>query len=292
MSLFTPAIREKTKLRLALTGVSGSGKTLSSLFIAYGMTGDWTKVAVIDTEHGRAKMYAERSDLGVGQFLHAALQPPYSPERYKDYVKEAAKLVGPDGVVIIDSFSHAWSNEGGVLDIKEQIAARPGKNSYTAWNEAGKEQNALVNSILSVDCHTIATMRSKMDYMLEEDEKGKKVPRKVGLAPIQRDDTEYEFDIVLNLERSHKAFASKDTTFLDQYGAVITVELGQALKAWLDQGVEPARCEVCGKLITPTPTKTIADIAEGTQKNMGQLACFACYKEWKKANEPAAAISG
>lgn len=241
MGNFQEVVRAKSKLRMALTGVSGVGKTLGALYIAYGLTGDWSKIAVIDTEHERARMYANRTDLGTGKFLYCPLYPPYTAERYTSLVKEAASVVGPDGVVIVDSFSHAWNNEGGVLDVKDRIAAQAGKNSYTAWNEAGKVQNSLVNTILAVGCHTIVTMRSKMDYVMQENERGKTQPVKVGLAPVQRDDTEYEFDIVLDIARSHIATASKDVTFLDKYGEIITPELGRQLKAWLDDGVEPAQ---------------------------------------------------
>lgn len=241
MGNFQEVVRAKSKLRMALTGVSGAGKTLGALYIAYGLTGDWSKIAVIDTEHERARMYANRTDLGTGKFLYCPLYPPYTAERYTSLVKEAASVVGPDGVVIVDSFSHAWNNEGGVLDVKDRIAAQAGKNSYTAWNEAGKVQNSLVNTILAVGCHTIVTMRSKMDYVMQENERGKTQPVKVGLAPVQRDDTEYEFDIVLDIARSHIATASKDVTFLDKYGEIITPELGRQLKAWLDDGVEPAQ---------------------------------------------------
>lgn len=239
MGNFQEVVRAKSKLRMALTGVSGAGKTLGALYIAYGLTGDWSKIAVIDTEHERARMYANRTDLGTGKFLYCPLYPPYTAERYTSLVKEAASVVGPDGVVIVDSFSHAWNNEGGVLDVKDRIAAQAGKNSYTAWNEAGKVQNSLVNTILAVGCHTIVTMRSKMDYVMQENERGKTQPVKVGLAPVQRDDTEYEFDIVLDIARSHIATASKDVTFLDKYGEIITPELGRQLKAWLDDGVDP-----------------------------------------------------
>lgn len=132
------SIAAKAKARIALTGVSGSGKTLGALYLAYGLTGDWAKVALIDTEHERARFYANRSDLDTGAFLWASLEPPYSPERYKAFVQEAAEAVGEDGVVIVDSFSHAWNNEGGVMDIKERIAAtQRGKNDYTAWGTRG-----------------------------------------------------------------------------------------------------------------------------------------------------------
>lgn len=241
MGNFQEVVRAKSKLRMALTGVSGAGKTLGALYIAFGLTGDWSKIAVIDTEHERARMYANRTDLGTGKFLYCPLYPPYTAERYTALVKEAAGVVGPDGVVIVDSFSHAWNNEGGILDVKDRIAAQQGKNSYTAWNEAGKVQNSLVNTILAVDCHTIVTMRSKMEYVMQENERGKTQPVKVGLAPVQRDDTEYEFDIVLDIARSHIATASKDVTFLDKYGEIITPELGRQLKVWLDDGVDPAQ---------------------------------------------------
>ena len=243
MGNFQEVVRAKSKLRMALTGVSGAGKTLGALYIAYGLTGDWSRIAVIDTEHERARMYANRTDLGTGKFLYCPLYPPYTAEQYTSLVKEAASLVGPDGAVIVDSFSHAWNNEGGVLDVKDKIAAQAGKNSYTAWNEAGKVQNSLVNTILAVECHMIVTMRSKMDYVMQENERGKTQPVKVGLAPVQRDDTEYEFDIVLDIARSHIATASKDVTFLDKFGEIITPELGRQLKAWLDDGVDPAQLQ-------------------------------------------------
>ena len=117
MSIFESVTRKKSKARIALVGPSGAGKTLSALYLAYGITGDWGKIALIDTEHERARFYAERSDLGTGVFLYAALNPPYSPERYISYVNQAAETVGEDGVVIVDSFSHAWDYAGGVLDI-------------------------------------------------------------------------------------------------------------------------------------------------------------------------------
>lgn len=273
---FAEVTREKSKLRLALAGVSGAGKTLSALYIAYGITGDWSKIALIDTEHGRAKFYANRSDLHTGTFLYQEMTPPYAPERYMAMVSEGAAAVGPDGVVIVDSFSHAWNNEGGVLDIKAEIEKKPGKNSYTAWSDAGRYQTSLVNTVLAVNCHTIVTMRVKMEYAMEQNDRGKMQPVKIGLAPVQRDDTEYEFDIVLNINRDHTAFASKDTTFLDKWSGIITPEIGSSLKDWLDNGVEPEICENCGKRIVPAQNRTVAQIAEGTLKAYGKKMCWSC----------------
>lgn len=284
---FTSVTREKSKLRLALAGPSGAGKTLSALYIAYGITGDWSKIALIDTEHGRAKFYANRSDLDTGTFLYQEMSAPYSPEKYAQMVLEGASAVGSDGVVIVDSFSHAWDNEGGVLDIKSSIEkSNSSKNSFSAWDEAGKIQNKLVNTILSANCHTITTLRTKMAYAMEVNDKGKTVPVKIGLAPVQRENTEYEFDIVLNIGRNHVASASKDTTFLDSWSDIITPELGKGLKEWLDNGVEPERCTDCNQVIRAASGRTTEQIVEGTVKNYGRKLCWNCMiREINKRKE-------
>ena len=290
--LFEKVTRAKSKARIALTGPSGAGKTLSALYLAFGITGDWSRVALIDTEHGRARFYANRSDLKTGGFLYAPMDAPYTPDKYIDYVKSAAQAVGEDGVVIVDSFSHAWDNEGGVLDIKSEIAKQRGKNDYTAWDEAGKIQNNLVNTILSADCHTIITMRVKMAYAMEVNDRGKTVPVKIGLAPVQRENTEYEFDIVFQLDRQHRASLSKDTTFLDNWEGVITPELGSMLGEWLSQGAELPRCSGCGQGIMSCGGRSVSQIVEGTEKNYGRRLCMHCVAKLinerkKAANEPA-----
>lgn len=293
---FTEVTRKKSKARIAVTGPSGSGKTLSSLYLAYGITGDWSKVALIDTEHERGRFYADRSDLGTGNFLYASMIPPYTPEKYIDYVKSAAEAVGADGVVIVDSFSHCWDNEGGVLDIKSQIAQKPGKNDYTAWDEAGKIQNNLVNTILSVNCHTIVTMRAKMAYAMEVNDRGKTVPVKIGLAPVQRDNTEYEFDICFQLDRAHTACLSKDTTFLDSWSGVITPDLGSQLGKWLSEGAEPPKCSDCNSIIMTDGRRTVQQIIDGTVKNYGKPLCMSCVakiiKQRKEEQNAAPSVSG
>lgn len=232
-------------------------------------------------------MYANRSDLGIGQFYHIELKAPYSPDHYKEAVDAAVKTVGPEGVVIVDSLSHAWSNAGGVLEIKAGIAAQPGKNSYTAWDEAGRIQNDFINYLLSVNCHTICTLRVKQDYVLTENDRGKQVPVKVGLAPVQRDDVEYEFDIMFNIGRDHIAATSKDVTFLDGFNAVITPELGRQLAAWADEGKEPVRCEECGSLVAATGKMTIEQLAGYTREHYGKCLCSACAVKAERARRAA-----
>ena len=289
MAIFEEVTRKKSKARIALVGPSGAGKTLSALLMAYGITGDWKKIALIDTEHERGRFYAERTDFNIGRFMYAPLYPPYSPERYIEYVQSAAQEVGEDGVVIVDSFSHAWDNEGGVLDIKTNIVKQRNlKNEFAAWEEAGKIQNNLINTILSTNCHVVITMRTKMAYAMEVNEKGKTVPVKIGLAPVQRENAEYEFDVVLQINREHIATASKDTTFLDSFSSVITPELGHQLAAWLDKGEEPVRCADCGAVIMPTATLSVEDIVtKGTEK-FGRVLCAACAKRVIESEQPSA----
>lgn len=289
MGLFEIATRAKSKARIALTGSSGSGKTLSALYLAYGFTGDWSKIALIDTEHERGRFYANRDDLKTGAFLYASLTPPYSAERYITYVKEAANAVGEDGVIIIDSFSHAWDNEGGVLDYKSEVAKQQGKNDYTAWADAGKVQNNLVNTILSVPCHTIITMRAKMAYAMEVNDRGKTVPVKIGLAPVQRENTEYEFDVCFQIAQNHIAGISKDTTFLDGWSGVITPELGSQLNEFLSKGVNIPKCTDCNCVITASKTKSVQQIIDGSFKVYGRQLCLNCvHKLVKAAKENAA----
>lgn len=224
------ATRRKAKLRLALLGPSGSGKTMSALRLAFGIGG---KVGVIDTENGSADLYAE-----IGDYDVITLDKPYTVGKYREAI--SAFEDADYATIIVDSLSHAWSGAGGLLDKQGQLAARPGANSYAAWREITPEHNALVEALLSSPCHVITTMRVKQEYVLEENERGKKVPRKVGLQPVQRDGMEYEFTCVMDVDIDHKATATKDrTTLFADWRDTITEATGRLLQAWLDSGAEP-----------------------------------------------------
>jgi hypothetical protein len=226
------AERRKAKLRLGISAPSGAGKTYSSLLIAYGLTGDWEKIGLIDTENGSGDLYAH-----LGDYLVLTLEPPYTPLRYVEAIK-AFESAGVD-CIIIDSLSHAWAGEGGALDIQGAASAKSG-NSWSAWREVTPMHNALVNAMLQSKCHIIATMRAKTEYVQEKNDNGKTIIRKVGLAPIQRDGMEYEFTVMLDLSIQHIASASKDRTgLLDGQYFTPSIETGQKLLEWLEQGIDP-----------------------------------------------------
>ncbi|MFE2005725.1 ATP-binding protein [Pseudomonas guariconensis] len=226
--MFKKAERKQAKLRLALAGPSGSGKTMSALLMAKGLGG---RIAVIDTEHGSASLYADIADFDVLE-----LQAPYSPERYAEAIT-AAEQAGYS-VLIIDSYSHEWTGSGGCLESNEKLAHQKFKgNTWAAWNETTPRHRKLTDKILTSPLHIICTMRSKTETVQGE---GKKVI-KLGMKSEQRDGTDYEFTVVLDITHDgHAAIASKDRTKLFDQPEVISEDTGRRLLAWLNDGKSQA----------------------------------------------------
>jgi len=224
---FKRATKFESKLRLALSGPAGAGKTYTALTLATALA-DGGQVALIDTEHGSASKYAD-----LFEFDTLCLET-FHPQKYIDAIHEAE--AAGYSVLIIDSLSHAWSGQGGLLEEKDKIArAKYSGNSFSAWNDASAIQNKLVNVILGAKLHIIATVRSKMDYVLETGANGKTMPRKVGMAPVQRDDLPYEFDVFCSLESDNTLIVDKSRCPALS-GAVIAKPNGavaETLKAWL-----------------------------------------------------------
>lgn len=218
--------RQQTKIKMALQGSSGSGKTMSALLIAYGITNDWNKIAIIDTESKSADLYAH-----LGQYKVLTLDTPHSPERYV----EAITLCENSGieVVIIDSISHCWEY---LLDFHANLVG----NSFQNWNKVNPRQKLFIDKILNSSAHIIATMRVKQDYVLNQKD-GKYIPEKVGLKSVMRDGIDYEFTIVLDIDIKHNAIASKDRTnlFMNKPEFVINIQTGKAIKQWCESAVTP-----------------------------------------------------
>lgn len=226
--MFKKAERKQAKLRLALSGPSGSGKTTGALLIAKGLGG---KIAVLDTERGSASLYADLVDFDVVE-----LSPPYTPERYIDIIHEAEKA-GYD-TLILDSITHEWNGEGGILQIVDEYArAKLKGNSYAAWNQGTPRHQKFIDTMLASPLHIIATMRSKAVYVETEKANGRKAIEKQGSAPQQRDGLEYEFTAVLDLNvDGNLATASKDRTRLFRDPFTISEDTGKKLLEWLNSG--------------------------------------------------------
>lgn len=219
------AQRSATKIKMEITGPSGSGKTMSSLKLAYGITGDWKKIAVIDTENGSADLYSN-----LGDFQVLSLQPEYTPEKYVQAIR-VCEQAGIE-VCIIDSTTHAWEN---LLQFHGNLQG----NSYTNWGKVTPRHKAMIDAILQSPMHIIATTRSKQDYVLNE-KNGKMVPQKVGLKSVQREGVDYEYTVVFDLDLSHHAKASKDRTglFMDRPEFVIDEVTGAEIKKWCLDGLD------------------------------------------------------
>ncbi len=224
------AERKQARMRMSLQGPSGSGKTYGALKIAFGLCGDWSKICVIDSESTSSDLYAH-----LGHFNVLGIGVPFSPEMYIEAI-ELAEKAGME-VIILDSISHEWEGEGGILQIHSNM---PG-NSFTNWNKVTPRHNAFVQKMLQSKAHIIATIRTKMDYVLNE-KNGKQVPEKVGLKGVTRDGMDYEFTLVLDLDIKHNATASKDRTgvFMDKPAFVISEETGQTITSWcnIDENVD------------------------------------------------------
>lgn len=225
--VFTPAKAEGLKGRIALYSIAGGGKTYTALSLASRIG---KKIALIDTEHNSAKLYAK-------QFTFDRLPlTDYSPSNYIAAIR-AAESQGYD-VVIVDSLSHAWMGKGGVLEMVNKSAK--GGNTFQAWKDATPAQNELIESILACKCHVIATMRAKTQYEVERVEKGGRTisqPKKIGLGPIQRDGIDFEFDLIGQLDDQNTLTIVKSRSLEIPAGTQWKKpgsELGDKIKSWLD----------------------------------------------------------
>lgn len=246
---FEPAVRRNVPLLIGLAGPSGSGKTLSALLLAKGLAGG-KPFAVIDTERGRALHYADDFD-----FLHAELEPPFSPDRYGVAIKEAEAINPP--VIVIDSFSHEHAGEGGVLDMHEAELDRMAGDDwkkrdamkFAAWIKPKAAHKRLLQELLQLRTHLILCLRAeeRIDLVKNKDTgKLEVVPKRtlaghVGWIPVAGKDVPYELTISLvvtpdapgvphaiKLQEQHRSLVSLD--------APLDEETGKRLAQWAKGG--------------------------------------------------------
>lgn len=250
--------RKKAKIKMALQGSAGSGKTYSSLLLAQGLTnGDFTKVAIIDSENGSADLYAH-----LGQYNVLTLAPPFTPDNYIKAI-DVCENAGME-VIIIDSTSHCWDY---LLDYHSSLAG----NSFTNWAKITPMLKKFIDKIIQCDAHVIATMRTKQDYVLNQID-GKYVPEKVGLKAVQKDGLDYEFTIVFDVDIKHFAVSSKDRTglFMGKPEFVINSATGKRILEWCNSGtnLQDAREKI-------KATKTIEELK----------VLYNQYSSWKELLE-------
>lgn len=251
------ASRQKVKIKIGLQGPAGSGKTLGALMIAYGICGDWNKIAFIDTENESASLYVNREfpelKITVGEFQTIALKPPYTPERCSEAI---ATCLAADEieVIIFDSISHEWNGKGGILDLHEQMGKL---NDMQKWAKLTPRHNRFIDDILQAHKHMILCMRSKQDYVMKEgtNSSGRTVviPEKVGLKAVTKDGVDYEFTTNFDIDINNFVTATKDRTalFKGKPEFKITPETGEIIKQWCELGVDPVAAAIAEVYAAP-----------------------------------------
>lgn len=228
------ATRKKVKLRLNIASPSGFGKTYGALLIAFGITGNWETISVIDSENDSASLYAH-----LGSFNTLRLDPPYTPQRYIEAIKICEKA-GTE-VIIIDSITHLWKGEGGILEYQNSLGGK-----YQDWAKATPIYQKWLNTILQSTSHVITTNRKKQGYnMITEGNKTK--VEKAGLEDEIRNGYEYEMTIALEIvNENHLAKASKDRTglFANKPEFVITENTGKQILDWCNEGEVPGENKI------------------------------------------------
>lgn len=263
---FKEAVKRDAKLRFAICGPGGSGKTMTLLRIAKELASGG-RIAFDDTEHGSASKYAHTDTCGGEgvckdwtHFKFYTHEPDsYSPDSLIALIDE----VVADGykVLCVDSLSHYWMGKDGELDMVETASKRTKGNSFAAWKFVTPTHNKLVDKILSAPIHILVSMRTKTEWVLENDEQGKSKPKKVGLAPIMREGIDYEMDIAGDIDQDNILTITKSRC-PDLSGKVIAKpgkEMAEIIKVWLT-----------GAPAEPVPVKP-ATITEDQQKAIFKL---------------------
>ena len=277
MSKFTKATKKQAKLRLALFGVSGSGKTYSALRIAKGLGGN---IAVIDTENHTACKYSDRFDFDVCECEKASIN------NLMTLLSDASEY----DVLIIDSLTHAWDE---LLDEVNRIAkTKFGGNSWSAWSEGTPKQRAFIKALLDFKGHLIVTMRSETTWEVQENDKGKKVPVRIGTAPKQGKSIEYEFDMLINLSQDHTAHILKDRTgkYQDECMELLDENLGKELGEWLSVGEVVKKqqaltnndVEIFKQMTEINDIKELANFYKANYNLISDVEAFVALKDQRK----------
>ena len=235
---FEKATRKAQPVMLSLAGRSGSGKTYSALLLAKGLVGDEGKIAVIDTERGRASMYAD--DPSIGEYYTAELHPPFSPQRFTDKLQEAIKWGA--NCIIIDSVSHEWSGIGGVLEQVDKMIEQHGQRyRMPAWGKMKPAHNQFVNHLTMAPCHVICCVRAKKKLVEQIDPKTNKKEwvELPDLVAEQQENFVYEMTAAALIDEDHKAKWTKVPEPLKGVliPGVINKGQGEAIRDWVNGGV-------------------------------------------------------
>ena len=224
------AVREAVPALIALWGFSDSGKTYSALRLARGLVGPKGKIALIDTENRRAKMYAGL----FGGWLHIDMQPPFTPQRY--IAAHHAAIQAGAGAVVVDSQSHVWEGDGGVLDQADASS----KKGLAKWKNPKMAYKRMTNALFRAPVHVIFCIRAKEKFVQEGSGDNTTI-KSAGLVPICNSRFIYEMTVAAHMEGGTRKPLSpvkapeaiKDAI---KPGEFISEESGRIIAEWLAGG--------------------------------------------------------
>lgn len=257
------ATRKKVKIKMAISAPTGFGKTYSALLLAFGITGDWNKIAVIDSENESADLYQDLGDYNV-----ISMKPPYDVESFCKAVD--ACINGGIEVIIVDSTYHYWHGKGGLLEYNNSL----GNNSFANWAKTNPVYAKWLDKILQTPAHFICTSRKKQSYEIVENN-GKKTVEKKGMEDQIRDGFSYEMTISFNITTAgHLCEVDKDRTrlFADKPEFIITSATGHAIKQWCDSGVDMEAQRATEISTAIASIKAAANVADMTTIKTGLSA--------------------
>jgi hypothetical protein len=247
---FKQAKKEAVGLLIGLIGASGSGKTYSAMRLAAGIVGKGNKFAVIDTEARRALHYAD-----MFNFDHCELKTPFRPDSYADVIKIADQ--GGYKAIVVDSCSHEWAGEGGILDWQEDELQRMAGNDYhkretckmAAWIKPKMSHKQMVQRLLQVKANLILCFRAEEKVKMEKDANGKMQIIPIGWQPICSKEMPYELTVSflltadkpgipqpIKLQEQHKIMFPSDK--------LLSEESGKLVSEWAAGGIKQAATTV------------------------------------------------
>lgn len=240
---FKPAVRESVGLLIGLIGQSGSGKTFSAMRLAAGLAGEGNRFAVIDTEARRALHYAE-----MFQFDHCELNPPFRPDTYAEAIQAADKA--GYGAIVVDSVSHEWNGEGGVLDWQESELIRMAGDDYkrreimkmASWIKPKMGHKQMVQRMLQIKAHLILCFRAEEKIKMEKDANGKMQIVPIGWQPVCSKELPYELTVSFLLDADHPGIP-KPLKLQEQHkklfplDKLLNEDSGKLIASWAKGGV-------------------------------------------------------
>jgi hypothetical protein len=236
---FRPAKREQIPLLLGVAGGTGSGKTMSALLMARGIA-QGAPFAFVDTENGRGLHYADE----FPEMQHGDLRAPFRPDAYiaaiKDGLAHLKDVPKEKRVVVVDSFSHEWTGDGGCLDWVDEITAGDEKKKARAWAKVKPAHRRMMTQLIGLPSHVIVCLRAeygKVD-IVRKDGKTEFVPKRTlpggslnDWYPESEKAFPYELTasflvvadapgvpIPLKLQEQHKPFVPLDQPLSEQTG--------------------------------------------------------------------------